>query len=108
MVLLLTDAWGINMTEQELINESNRLADIGQGARGSCHQCLNIIAGYNKDKNLSLFQLTQMMANFSQIYFYLEKGFPATAKKNILAVEPDGVIITQELKEMLMYALREY
>lgn len=96
------------MTEQELIEETNRLCKIGMKDRGTCRDCLDLISGYNRDKNLSLFQLTQMMANFSQIYFYLEKGFPATAKKNILAVEPDGVIITQELKEMLMYALREY
>jgi hypothetical protein len=50
----------------------------------------------------------QMAASFSQIESALGRRMPKTSKALISAIVPDGILVTQELKDLLLNELSEY
>ena len=49
-----------------------------------------------------------MVNYFSDIFSIITKHNPTTAKALITALVPDGVLVTQELKDLVLAELAEY
>jgi hypothetical protein len=79
----------------------------GQKARETCEKVLDLIAGYNLDRELTIEQITQMQATFANAEKALRAGRPAFAKIYINAITPDGVLVTEEMKAAALSLLIE-
>lgn len=88
-------------------NKSAKL-EAGKKARQACTNCLDIIAGYNLEQELTAEQITEMQTTFAPIQSALMTARPTTAKALITALVPDGVLVTQELKDLVLVELSEY
>jgi hypothetical protein len=80
----------------------------GAAARKACQDVLDFIAGSNLEKNLSIEQITQLQSLFSAPEAALRAGRPTLAKQLISAITPDGVLITEEDKEIALQLLAQY
>jgi hypothetical protein len=103
--------------ESAYVIESNNLANkaikeqrknSGRIAREACLSALDIIAGYNIERNLTKEQKDQMLVNFSGILQALQSNRPGLALALITATEPDGVLITQEIKDEVIADLNSF
>ena len=102
--LIVTD-----VTAQEFINERiNALVVSGSCDELTCKKCLNLIGGMNKERNLATAQIQDMASTFASIDFCLDKSMPKSAKALIDAMVPDEVIVTSELKSLLLEILKGY
>lgn len=97
----ITAQYNIEQNKMRLINKGDSFAK-------ACQNCLSIIGGYNDDRGLTVEQITQMATTFAQIESTLNRRMPKTSKVLINAIVPDGAIVTQELKDLLLDELREY
>lgn len=90
--------------------EANRVAKIQAGkiAREVCVNVLDLVAGYNLERELTLEQITQMQSSLSSVEAALRAGRPSLAKIAIQAITPDGVLVTQEMKDMCLDLLSNY
>lgn len=77
----------------------------GAHARKLCVDCLDVIAGFNIDRTLTAEQITQMQQTFGVIEAYLKANRPWSAKPLIQALNPDGVLVTQEMKDAALAVL---
>ena len=84
------------------------LATSGESDELVCKKCLHVIGGYNKEKSLTTAQIQSMATTFASVDFCLEKFMPKSAKSLISSISPDGFIVTQELKDLLLEVLKEY
>jgi hypothetical protein len=96
-----------------LIYEKNKrieeIAASGLKAAMACEKAFNLISGYNQKNNLSVQQIQQMAHSFGSILQALAvMKMPATAKVMISAVDVDGVLVTQDLKDDLLEILKEF
>lgn len=80
----------------------------GHKARQVCEACLDLIAGINLERSLTGEQISQMQNSFGQIQMALLTSRPSAAKAAITALQPDGVLITEEMKESVLELLVEY
>lgn len=80
----------------------------GKKAREACLKCLDIIAGYNLEQELTAEQITEMQTTFAPIQTALMTSRPSTAKALITALTPDGILVSQELKDLVLAELAEY
>jgi hypothetical protein len=80
----------------------------GKAAREACEKCLDLVAGVNLERSLTAEQITQMQTTFSSIQSALMTSRPSSAKALISAIVPDEVIVTAEMKEILLEILAEY
>jgi hypothetical protein len=80
----------------------------GKAARLVCEQVLDFIAGSNLDKELTIEQITQMQQTFAQTEAALRAGRPTFAKIFITAIEPDGILVSQEIKDNCLEILAAY
>jgi len=80
----------------------------GKAAREACEKCLDLVAGINLERSLTAEQITQMQTTFSSIQSALMTSRPSSAKSLISAIVPDEVIVTAEMKEILLEILAEY
>ena len=90
--------------------EANKQAKIlaGKVAREICEQVLDLVAGYNLDRQLTLQQITQMQSTFANAEAALRAGRPTYAKAFISAIVVDEVLVTQEMKDMCLELLANY
>jgi hypothetical protein len=79
--------------------------EAGKIARLKCQDALDIIAGWNLERELTAQQITDMQAAFSTILLTLQANRPDSAKALIQAVEPDETLITEEMKEEILSVL---
>ena len=87
--------------------ESDRIARGGLKIK-CCNEVLACIVGYNTDNKLNEQQLQQMMTTFATAHHDLKNDFPELAKKAILAINPDGVIITEGMKNSVLLIFSKY
>lgn len=80
----------------------------GKMAREACIRCLDLIAGYNLEQSLTSEQITEMQTVFAPIQSALMTSRPTLAKTYITALTPDEVLVTQELKDMVLAELANY
>lgn len=90
--------------------EDTRQARIAAGAaaRQACQQVLDLISGFNLEQQLTIEQITIMQQNFELAERALRAGRPTLAKGAIQAIVPDGVIVTQEMKDEALALLAGY
>lgn len=94
----------------EYESEQNKQAKIaaGKAARSVCESVLDLIAGYNLDRNLTAEQITQMQGTFANIELALKSSRPTTAKMLIQQVAVDGTLVTQQMKDDCLALLSNY
>lgn len=81
---------------------------LGQKARLTCDKVLDLISGYNLDRELSVEQITSMQSSFAPIELALRSGRPSLAKYHIANVAVDGVLVSQEMKDLALELLADY
>lgn len=80
----------------------------GQIARETCQKVLDLVAGYNLDRELTIQQITQMQTTFANSEAALRAGRPTFAKAFISAIQADGVLVTQDMKDLCLQLLEGY
>jgi len=83
-------------TEKERVKQE-RIA-VGKRDRQKCETALDLIAGFNRERVLTIEQITQLQQTFSQAESLLRANRPDFASQVITAIVPDGVLITEEMK----------
>ena len=78
----------------------------GRRDRQKCETALDYIAGYNREQNFTIEQITQMQQTFSQAESLLRANRPDFASQVISAIVVDGVIVTEELKQNVLEILQ--
>ena len=78
----------------------------GRIVRRVCSGVLDLIAGYNLDRSLTSAQIDSLKSTFSNIKTYLQDNQPWAAKVLIEAIEPDGILVTQEMKNDVLDELK--
>lgn len=99
----------VDITEE--INAANALAERkakGSAARKVCTGALDLIAGYNLERELTAEQITQMQSTFGSIQSALMTSRPSSAKVLIEAIVPDDVIVTADMKAEILNVLTNY
>lgn len=77
----------------------------GRVDRAKCETALDYIAGVNRSRALTIEQITQMQQAFAQAEALLRASRPDFATQVIAAIVPDGVLITQEMKDQVLAIL---
>lgn len=97
----------IAQVEAQQATEAQKQARIASGAadRAKCQNALDLIAGYNRERTLSFEQITQLQQTFAQAESLLRSSRPDFAKQVITALVPDGVLVTQEMKQDVLSLL---
>lgn len=91
--------------------EDRRLNLIAQGEKTAqaCKNAFNLIAGYNQYRALSSAQKDQMAALFAPVVQALKiYERPSMAKALVTAIEPDGVLVTAEMKADMLEVLKDF
>jgi hypothetical protein len=94
--------------ELQRSEEVLRKIAVGKSAREACQKVLDLVGGYNLEKELTIEQISQMQQNFANAEMALRSGRPSLAKQLIAMIYPDGVIITQELQNLCLELLEDY
>jgi len=87
--------------------KSSRL-QAGKAARQACESVMDLIAGYNIQNSLTAEQVSQMAATFAPIIQLLQVSRPSSAKALISAIEPDGVLVSADMKQDCLDLLAAY
>lgn len=93
------------------VEEKSRKDEIkarGAKARIACRNVLDMISGRNLNAQLNAEQVTYLAVTFSPLVQALTISRPSTAKALILAIEPDGTLITEQLKNDCLEELQDY
>lgn len=99
----------IDITAAHNDAENKRLKIVeGAKARQACQSVLDLVAGYNLDNDLTAEQITSMQTTFSTIFQLLLANRPSSAKALINAIDPDGVIVTTQMKQDCLDLLANY
>lgn len=80
----------------------------GRDARLACESVLDLIAGFNLDRELTADQITEMQTLFSNPEKALRASRPTTAKYLINIITPDDILVTQEMKDLCIELLSAY
>lgn len=80
----------------------------GKEARITCEQVLDLIAGYNFDRQLTIPQITEMQQKFATIESALKSGRAVYAKQLINSLTVDEILVTQEMKVLCLELLAKY
>jgi hypothetical protein len=99
----------IDMADQAANEEATKdKIQLGRAARAACENVLDLIAGFNLDRELTFEQITEMQTLFSNPERALRASRPSTAKVLIQAITPDGVLVTQQMKDLCIKLLSDY
>ena len=94
--------------EYQIQQDQNQKILAGKMAREACQMVLDLIAGYNLDRQLTQQQISQMQMDFYNIDQALRASRPTTAKGLIQQIEADGVLVTSEMKASCLELLQDY
>lgn len=83
--------------------------DILQGEidKAKCQRALLYINGSNRRRQLTAEQITIMQTTFNNVFLLLLANRPDSAALVINSIDVDGVIVTQELKDIVLMILNE-
>lgn len=97
----------IETVEAAQAAEALKQARIASGAadREKCQKALDLIAGYNRERTLTIEQITQLQQTFAQAESLLRASRPDFAKIVITAIVPDGILVTEEMKQDVLSLL---
>lgn len=93
----------------ELATEAAKQTRIeaGKAARETCLKVLDMVAGFNLERSLTIEQITSMATTLAQPMQALQAGRPAMAKLLIAGIEADEVV-TQEMIDEALELLSNY
>lgn len=95
--------------EVEAEDRRNSLIAQGEKTAKACKDAFNLISGYNQYRTLTSAQKDQMTATFAPIVQALKiHERPSLAKSMIVAIEPDGVLVTEQMKADMLEVLKEF
>lgn len=80
----------------------------GKAARKACEDVLDLIAGFNFDRELTGPQITEMQTTFSNAEAALRASRPTMAKAFISSITPDSILVTAEMKSLCLELLNNY
>ena len=80
----------------------------GKAAREVCLQVMDLITGFNIERVLTAQQISDMQSAFMNIQLSLQASRPSTAKALISLIEPDGELVTVEMKAACLLLLAAY
>jgi len=80
----------------------------GRASRQACENVLDLIAGFNLERELTPEQITTIQSTFGQIELALRSARPSSAKVLITAMVPDEVLVTAEMKAVCLELLANY
>lgn len=103
-LLALIPTVSLDLQMQSIVNEKG---DIGKKLGEDCEKCLNVITGFN-DGRLTGVQLQSLLTTFANINTCLSNKMPKSAKGLILQLQPDRIIVTQQMKDVCLYILKDY
>jgi hypothetical protein len=83
---------------------ANQIAS-GRADRAKCETALDYIAGVNRDRELTIEQITQMQQTFAQAEALLRASRPDFASMVISQIVPDSELVTQEMKDQVLAIL---
>jgi hypothetical protein len=98
----------LNQNKVDEINSKIALSakiDSGKSDRLKCEAALDLVAGYNRSNALTIEQISQMQQTFAQAESLLRAGRPDFAAQVITQIEPDGVLITRDMKDNVLELL---
>ncbi len=81
------------------------LKEAGKKDREMCENVLNLIDGFNRTRVLTSQQVTDMQTAFSTILLLLQANRPSSAKVLITAIVPDEILVTTEMKNLILEEL---
>lgn len=94
----------VNVSKEKERVKSERIAK-GRADRLKCESALDLIAGYNRERELTIEQISQLQATFSQAEALLRSNRPDFAAQVIAAISADGVLVTEEMKSDVLEIL---
>jgi hypothetical protein len=80
----------------------------GAKKRELCYGILDLISEYNGENSLTEAQLDSMEVSFAQILVALQNVRPVKAKNLITALTPDGILVTQNMKDDILSIFTRY
>lgn len=80
----------------------------GKAARQTCEEVLDLIGGFNIDRELTFAQKNEMKLIFSDAKQALNDFQPGYAKYFINMIEADGILVTQQMKDLCLELLADY
>lgn len=99
----------VDLTQEYAVKQAiEAKLTLGRKAKEACQNVLDLISGYNLERELSVEQVSNIQSSFAPIEGALQSGRPSLAKFYISQVEPDGVLVTQEMKDMALLLLSDY
>jgi len=82
--------------------ETQQLIAQGEANERKCRKALAYIGGYNEARNLDAAQTNTMQATFGTVFQMLLANRPNTAKQLITEIAVDDVLVTQQLKDVVI------
>lgn len=93
----------IDITEEHDVEQAReRRLTSGRLVHNVCSDILALILGFNLERNLTAAQITEMEETFSTINALLQSDRPFSARPLIEAITPDSVLITEEMKSVIL------
>lgn len=100
--VLLSQKQAQEQASQQLENLINE----GKKARETCNKVLDLIGGFNLQRTSS--ETDALSSNFASAKTFLMEGRPGKAKYQIQQIPVDGVLVTQEMKSLVLSLLNDY
>ena len=85
-----------------------QLIAMGAKAEADCKKVLHLVGGLNLQPGRTADQIDQMSAALEPIKQALQDGRPSKAKALITAMEPDGVLVTAQMKALVLSILKDW
>lgn len=107
---LVTNQAAVQAYDQALAAKAQADALIAAGAKADadCKRVLHLIGGLNLQPSRTQEQINSMVASLGPVVQALSLGRPGVAKSLILAIQPDGVVVTQQMKDLALDQLKDW
>lgn len=93
------------------VEKQDRIAQkiaIGQITDKACNDAFMLIQGYNIERQLTSAQKTEMTTLFMPALQAIQVRRPSQLKQYIQSITPDGVLVTQEMKDDILELLKVF
>ncbi len=107
---VVLDAGAVASYDQALAAKVQSEALIAAGAKADadCKRVLHLIGGLNLQPGRTQEQINGMVTSFGSVVQALPLGRPGVAKALIQAIQPDGTVITQQMKDLALDQLKDW
>ncbi len=103
-----TQELAAHKSQLQAIAQSEALIAMGSRADADCKRVLHLIGGLNLQPGRTQEQIDTMSTSLEPIKQALQDGRPGKAKALITAIEPDGVVVTAQMKALVLSILKDW